>query len=125
MATIKTSELTGKALDYAVALCEGVGFIGGASQEMREHRLKMGVMPPDYSTNWAQGGPIIDKLIGSGLQLRETGDSMKCSARIWDDTRLDFTGPQYGKTPLLAAMRCFVASKMGYSVEIPDELLKA
>lgn len=29
----------------------------------------------------------------------------------------------YGPTPLIAAMRCFVASKLGDEVEVPDELL--
>jgi hypothetical protein len=29
----------------------------------------------------------------------------------------------YGHTPLIAAMRCYVASKLGDEVEIPQELL--
>lgn len=29
-----------------------------------------------------------------------------------------------GPTPLIAAMRCFVASKLGDEVEIPEELVK-
>jgi hypothetical protein len=29
----------------------------------------------------------------------------------------------HGHTPLIAAMRCYVASKLGDEVEIPDELL--
>jgi hypothetical protein len=29
---------------------------------------------------------------------------------------------QYGDTPLIAAMRCYVASKLGDEVEIPKEL---
>lgn len=33
-----------------------------------------------------------------------------------------FIGPYpYGPTPLIAAMRCYVASKLGEEVEIPDE----
>lgn len=30
---------------------------------------------------------------------------------------------RYGPTPLIAAMRCYVASKLGDEVEIPEELL--
>jgi hypothetical protein len=30
---------------------------------------------------------------------------------------------EYGPTPLIAAMRCYVASKLGDEVEIPAELL--
>jgi hypothetical protein len=29
-----------------------------------------------------------------------------------------------GPTPLIAAMRCYVASKMGDEVDVPDELVK-
>jgi len=31
----------------------------------------------------------------------------------------------YGPTPLIAAMRCYVASKLGEEVEAPEELLDA
>ena len=30
----------------------------------------------------------------------------------------------YGETFLSAAMRCYVASKLGYKIEVPDELVK-
>ena len=29
----------------------------------------------------------------------------------------------HGPTPLIAAMRCYVASKLGDEVEVPEELL--
>ena len=29
---------------------------------------------------------------------------------------------QFGPTPLIAAMRCYVASKLGDEVEVPEEL---
>jgi hypothetical protein len=32
---------------------------------------------------------------------------------------------QSGPTPLTAAMRCYVASKLGDEVEVPDELLQS
>ena len=31
--------------------------------------------------------------------------------------------PQFGPTPLIAAMRSYVASKLGETVEVPDELI--
>lgn len=31
---------------------------------------------------------------------------------------------QYGSTPLIAAMRCIVASTLGNEVEIPEDLIK-
>ncbi len=63
------------------------------------------------STDWAQGGPIIEKYgIFSGPH---------CDIFIaWTDgTRWE------GPTQLIAAMRCYVAGKLGDEVEIPAELL--
>jgi hypothetical protein len=67
------------------------------------------------STDWSQGGPIIDREL-IAVCLDEDGDTW----RAWYPMRQgieDGTGP----TPLIAAMRCFVASKLGDTVEVPDE----
>ena len=73
-----------------------------------------------YSTDWAQGGPIIER---EGISTVSQGDGHEWIASLWDyeteDWRLHTTGP----TPLIAAMRCFVASKLGDEVDVPDELL--
>ena len=97
---MKTSELTGAALDWAVAICEhNVGW-----EPEGEDR-------DCYSTNWAQGGPIIER---ERIELEH--DGFIWWARIKADE--DYSGP----TPLIAAMRCYVASKLGDEVEIPEEL---
>jgi len=100
---MKTSELTGLALDWAVAKCEGY----------RLDLVPEGSYAP--STDWSQGGPIIER--------------EKITLRIWDDedyvhAYID-TGKEWfeGPTPLIAAMRCYVASKLGDEVEIPQELI--
>jgi hypothetical protein len=126
MATIKTSDLKGAALDYAVALCEGgipkivndkpaFSFIdeGGGYYDYLAN-LK-------YSSDWSEGGPIIEREI---ITLDGRG---KCewSARIWSDNRNDFIEVKHCQTALIAAMRCYVASVIGDEVEIPDELLEA
>jgi hypothetical protein len=98
---MKTDELTGTALDWAVARCEGgVG----------KNQLLGAWYAP--STDWAQGGPIIER---------------ENIATAWHITRwvawrgvVEHPGP----TPLIAAMRCFVASKLGNDIEIPEELTK-
>jgi hypothetical protein len=46
---LKTSELTGAALDWAVAKCE----VGDAINEIDD--------PHFYSTDWALAGPIIER----------------------------------------------------------------
>lgn len=64
------------------------------------------------STDWTQGGPIIER---ERLHLKPVGNTYRCydyNATIWE----------YGPTPLIAAMRCYVASKLGGEVEIPEEL---
>lgn len=123
MAKIKTSELTGKALDYAVALCEGLS-IGAALVSLTYQGESMsGPFTP--STNWAQGGPIIER------EMRNYGFDLWAGANVQNG---QFSATYcrgvpdsyiYGPTPLIAAMRCYVASKLGGGVEIPDELLKA
>ena len=102
----ETSELTGTALDWAVAKCEGI-------QDSEFVRTHMDARP--YSTDWSQGGPIIEReKIGS---LHEARGVWSASTK-WEDPAKVF----YGKTKLIAAMRCYVASKLGDEVEVPDEL---
>jgi hypothetical protein len=97
---IKTSELTGAALDWAVAECENVYCFDGSYTP---------------STNWSQGGPIIER---EWIDLHCVNDS------LWE---AECPAPgglamQNGPTPLIAAMRCYVASKLGDEVEIPEEI---
>jgi hypothetical protein len=116
---MKTSELQGAALDWAVAKCEGWDVI------KLEKNFILGTAgdASDYSTDWSQGGPIIER---EGISI----DCVRCDGRIdgWqamsevaDDENWD-ANVHYGPTPLIAAMRCFVASKLGDEVEIPEEL---
>ena len=90
----KTNELVGKALDWAVAKCEGY----------------KPVAVLNYSTCWEHGGPIIER---EGISLKQDqppgyppyGWSAWCPAR-----KSTYYGE--GPTPLIAAMRCYVASKL-------------
>lgn len=114
---IKTSELIGPALDWAVAECEGEDFLA----EHLTNGIGMEFEATRYSTNWAQGGPIIER---ESITLRVNA----CVVGHWA-AFIDFGGSncnvrarQSGTTPLIAAMRCFVASKLGDEVEIPEEL---
>lgn len=65
------------------------------------------------STDWKQGGPIIER---EKLNL-DTDDSSS-----WLSYTPEAKHQQFGPTPLIAAMRCFVASKLGDEVEVPEEL---
>ena len=104
--TMKTSELTGAALDWAVAKCEGLAVSVRATQWRAEN------CPHKYSTDWLLGGPIIE---------REEICMLAPVRGLWRSINMGRT--QYGPTPLIAAMRCYVASKLGDDVDIPEELL--
>ncbi len=120
---IKTSELIGLALDWAVAKCEGVN-------EKAFHLYYEPTEPADYdshgypefhySTVWAQGGPIIEReKISVGYERNSAPQGC-----LWDAVKPGGTALylEYGSTPLIAAMRCYVASKLGDTVEIPNDL---
>jgi hypothetical protein len=109
---MKTSELTGAALDWAVAKCMGISVEYGLTDDER------------FSTNWAQGGPIIERegihLLCDDRVLNWTASAVQTYA---NSRRLvGWRTLAYGPTPLIAAMRCFVASRLGDEVDIPEEL---
>lgn len=110
MKTIKVSELTGAALDWAVAKRAGE-YLAGYAVDWRNNRANK------YSANWAKGGPIIERerisLVGVGIV------NWKASINKADM----YTATQYGDTPLIAAMRCYVASKLGDTVAVPKDLI--
>jgi len=116
---MKTSELVGAALDWAVAKAEGHeidSLMGGAVWYWRKCSLTgsrevVELFRP--STNDAQGGPIIERE-GISLDYAQAEDwGAKSPKYQW----------AYGPTHLVAAMRCYVASKLGDTVDIPEELI--
>lgn len=111
---MKTNELTGIALDWAVAKCEKKDNCWGRSR-LKPYELYRGV---SYSTDWAQGGPIIER--------EKIAVLSPMTGEFWDarDGKRLVTPFIYwrGPTPLIAAMRCYVASKLGDEVEIPEGL---
>jgi hypothetical protein len=98
---MKTSALQGIALDWAVGKCEGLS-----------HWLHGRV---HYSTDWAQAGPIIQRERIT-IDAREHGQLWVAHSRIVGQDGI--TGP----TPLIAALRAFVASKLGEEIDVPNEL---
>lgn len=118
---VKTHELVGISLDAAVALA-----LGGANLrhdtvctwwvtiDGKDRALSSGWPTLAFcpSTNWAHAGPIIEAgLISTDWDKgRWNASDEKCPAYHSADTLL------------VAAMRCFVDSKLGAEVELPDAL---
>lgn len=116
---LKTSELTGAALDWAVA--KAADYLSRLGDHwmvtLPGVRVRMNFIPGPRcafspSTRWAQGGPIIER---AEITIQQSPER--------DCWMAHKNGPaSEGPTPLIAAMRCFVASRLGDDVEIPNEL---
>ena len=116
---IKTADLIGPALDWAVAKID--------QPQWSEYDCELWVQDDEYqyspSTIWSQGGLIIER---EWIEL-QNGSNLHpdlWGACKWSDT--DAGIPLWegrGPTPLIAAMRCFVASRLGDEVDVPDELV--
>lgn len=103
---LKTSELTGAALDWMVNKCSGM---------TRDVALS-GHYTYKPSTDWSQGGPIIE---------REEISLDRVTSALWVATRIEGSSvcESDGPTQLVAAMRCYVKSQFGDEVDVPLECL--
>lgn len=116
---MKTTELIGPALDWAVAKAEGYDE-GWLLRQMNNPNPATRAIPA-YSTDWSEGGTLIDKMGGFELKVwLESKPETKCEAHIHN---YEGNWIVFGPTPLIAAMRCLVASKLGDTVQVPEELL--
>jgi hypothetical protein len=109
--TMKTYELDGTALDFMVSRCS-----------IYHEYLLENVIPLRYdddkndwspSTNWQQGGVYIHL---NNISICYENENQWKSYISVENT-------SYGSTPLVSAMRCFVKSKFGVTVDIPNWVL--
>lgn len=125
MKTTKVSQATGRVLDWLVTKAEEITEIGAQDHTpfVIEWIAMRGFGDFCYSTNWAQGGPIIER----ELLLVSPSPRFAAKSIAWFATRQNWRGEiewgAHGPTPLVAAMRCYVSSKLGVEVEVPEELL--
>lgn len=127
---VKTSELIGKSLDFAVSIALGHEMVQDAVSGQYFARLNRDQLRKQntyyspneqyrdlpfvgYSTLWSHGGPLIDS---------ERIDVF-CSENQWCAQMDCRVHSSYGKTALIAAMRCFVASVFGEEVDLPQDIL--
>jgi hypothetical protein len=121
MKSIEVSEATGVVLDWMVCEARGcnesrlITYIGNG----RKWISTEGGFTVNYTENWSQGGPIIEQ------------EKIAVDIPAFDDKWTAYKKqPAFtpactmrGPTVLIAAMRCYVVSKLGYNVEVPDELI--
>lgn len=134
---IKTQKLQGNALDYAVALTNGFlsplfkGEVARVVLQTYAGETKVIWNPKYYghngvddyspSKNWFDAGSVIE---GSkiSIQFEEGIRSAYFRDKLFCDDGSECWST--GETALVAAMRCFVQSKLGSEVEIPNEILE-
>ena len=117
---MRTQDLTGAQLDWAVAKADenlypkgDVSLLDGRvfTIEAGDYETSDRWQRYSPSTDWAQGGPIIEQ---EGIGLMPSGTAYF--------ERNGGTFYSYGLTPLIAAMRCFCCAKLGDEINIPEEL---
>jgi hypothetical protein len=114
---MKVEELKGAKLDVWVAKAEGYildPYLSGYRMRSSDNKV-FGFIVPKYgaslwsyspSTDWSQGGPIIEREFIDSLYHHD-GKVWQCSMFNRGNIRV------FGKTQLIAAMRCYVYSKFG------------
>lgn len=142
MKTVNVSDLAGKALDWAVARSKNMHvaqvdsvnyfddvewvFVNGEIRHYVEvdsssmnRQYQYTVYSP--STDWNTAGPIIDEADICFFKYEVDDLGQPCEpgrcAFIW------FEEKYYGPTILVAAMRCFVAMRLGETITVPEEVL--
>ena len=124
---VKTADLIGPALDWAVAVVEGLTeeHAWTTIEIFKAIRAGGGYW---YSTDWSAAGPLIERDC-IGLEKHRLEGQRQWAACDWHPvavrghTCLERSKYVYGPTPLIAAMRCVVAANLGDEIEIPEELL--
>ena len=141
MIEVKTAELAGPALDWAVAEAEGIqrfvmgnDWPGNSAVDDAADRDRVvicnligrlvvarGGWSDEWkpSASWTQGGPLIEKyLIAFCVEHEDVILAVLC-----DDYGMYVSGWRQGETHLIAACRAVVASKLGDTVQVPAALI--
>lgn len=121
MIEVKTADLIGPALDWAVAQVEGVNYRqdGIKCKTRIAPRKWHHYTEPNFSpsTDWSWGGPLIEKFI---LDLKF------CVFELPNESWKAETHESWanGSTALIASMRAIVHANFGDTVSVPKELMQ-
>lgn len=115
---IKTSELEGAALDWAVAQATRLDVDIHIGLPARWISFTGNLVAYQPSTDWNRCGPLIEE-----LEITITQDNARDG---WYAAQViylpDHDEWHYGETPRIAACRAIVAAKLGNEVDVPEEL---
>jgi hypothetical protein len=121
---MKVADMTGALLDYWVGKAEGLTVrLSAASDTAILSRTTGGPLPRVYfdsyapSTRWNEGGPIFERErieVSPAERYSRTKAGWQASLLIGEQDKEALYAD--GPTPLIAAMRCFVASRFGMEV---------
>ena len=123
---VKVSEASGPVLDWLVAKCLGYTHYEHDPIDGKVFRKTPKGFTADFRIednsfcyDWAQGGPIIEREGICFASIRKGRKIAGWRAAYRKDGVFGFDS----STTLIAACRCFVTSKLGDEVEVPDELI--
>lgn len=122
MKTIQVSEATNLQLNWLVAKCAGKRVIycgAGPSAYLAYIPKRSAYKVWRPTTNPIQMWPIIER---EGISTVFQGDAHEWVASLWNYNTQDWHMHKTGATPLIAAARCYVMSRLGEEVEVPKEL---
>jgi hypothetical protein len=119
---LKVKELEGPMLDCCVAMVETIAAVWNADgicyalPAAREARGKAEPKPERYSpsTDWACGGPIIER---EGIELERLSGVWHARVRTADGS---LAAEAQHPSALVAAMRAYVASRLGSDTSVPE-----
>ncbi|MGY6030691.1 phage protein NinX family protein [Phytobacter sp. AG2a] len=124
---IKTAELSGRALDWAVAIADRqLDDCSAEGMSILIDRQKAYRPVFDYSGNWEKCGPLIEKFKISCYASVDP-ENGKLYHWVAVNEKLPYA-KRRGHTaddPKIAICRAVVASKLGDEVDIPDELMES
>lgn len=116
---INTADMSGAALDWAVAVACGYKIKVRHSEIFLPNSNGAFVREFSPSTDWGQGGPLLQSY---GVWLSD--DACPDEGGPWVAS-LQGVGLQIGETPLVTAARAIVYGVLGDTVDVPAELVEA
>lgn len=120
---VPISDLAGAALDWAVAVAcdEEPMHIRDSEPRLWNEDHSFGYSP---STDWAQGGPLIEKHKVATIEMGEPLEWYALIGISFDiGNNLCGEVEATGQTPLIAGVRAICAAKLGPTVSVPSELV--